>query len=97
MAEDPLGQFGGFVNFAKNLIYYLNGWIRIPVQNASYKIATARTGAQPTMRTIEPEEAAALRYVSLKAHASKRPHGFSVRRLFAQLGWRRLKADIRRH
>jgi hypothetical protein len=33
------------------------------------------------------EEAEVLRYARLKAHAPKRPHGFSIRWLFALLGW----------
>jgi hypothetical protein len=31
------------------------------------------------MLAVEHEEAAALRYARLKAHAPKRPHGFSIR------------------
>jgi hypothetical protein len=49
------------------------------------------------MLAVEHEEATALRHARLKAHAPKRPHGFSIRWLFALLGWHRPKADIRRH
>ena len=90
MAEDRLGQFVGFV--------LLFEWLDThPGSEGELQIATARTGAQPTMLTVEHEEAAAVRYARLKAHAPKRPHGFSIRWLFALLGWHRLKADIRRH
>jgi hypothetical protein len=68
VAEDRVGQFVGFVNFAKNLIYYLNSWIRIPVQNASYK-------SQPLEPGRSPPSSSAL--CAFEGHAPKRPHGFS--------------------
>ena len=50
------------------------------------------------MLAAEHEEAEVLRYARLKAHAPKRPHGFSIRWLFALLGWHDVrftpKADI---
>jgi hypothetical protein len=78
VAEDRVGQFVGFVNFAKNLIYYLNSWIRIPVQNASYK-------SQPLEPGRSPPSSSAL--CAFEGHAPKRPHGFSIRWLFARGYW----------
>ena len=50
------------------------------------------------MLTAEHEEAEVLRHARLKAHAPNRPHGFSIRWLFALLGWHDVrftpKADI---
>jgi len=40
------------------------------------------------MLTAEHEEAEVLRHARLKAYAPQVAHGFSLRRLFALLGWR---------
>ena len=40
------------------------------------------------MLTAEHEEAEVLRQARLKAYAPQRAHGFSIRWLFALLGWR---------
>jgi len=50
------------------------------------------------MLTAEHEEAEVLRYTRLKTYAPQRAHGFSMRWLFALLGWHDVrvtpKADI---
>ena len=43
------------------------------------------------MLTAEHEEAEVLRYARLKAHAPNRPHGFSLRWLFALLFTRKIR------
>ena len=40
------------------------------------------------MLIAEHEEAEILRHARLRTHAPQRAHGFSIRWLFAMLGWR---------